>query len=104
MGEYSPNYRHSIIYPLVAVMSLFVNILIHPVGHQAAADAESLVLALDIIAKMRSSATSDGESKDTGQAYQLITELSKLANAAILKAGAIARTNRSPVNKCGHLH
>lgn len=101
-GKYSPNHRYSIIYPLVAAMSLFVNILIHPVGPQAAADAESLALALNIIAKIQPLATSDCESNDTGQAHQLITELSKLANAAILKAGAIARTNRSHVNKDVH--
>ncbi|KAK1239118.1 hypothetical protein MKX08_006179 [Trichoderma sp. CBMAI-0020] len=90
---------HSIVYPLVAAMSLFVNMLMHPVGPQAAADAESLALALDIVTRMRPSADSDCELMETGQAHQLITELSKLASAAILKAGAIARTDRSPVDK-----
>lgn len=85
-------------------MSLFVNILMHPVGPRAAADAKTLALALDIIAKIRPSATSDCESKDAGQAHQLVTEVSKLANAAVLKAGAVARMKRSSVNKDGHLH
>ncbi|EHK47507.1 hypothetical protein TRIATDRAFT_193529, partial [Trichoderma atroviride IMI 206040] len=93
---------YSIIYPLVAAMPLFVNILIHPVGSQAAADAKSLALALDVITKMRPSATSDCELTETGQAHQLITELSKLVSAAILKAGAISRTNRLHVNEDVH--
>lgn len=83
-------------------MSLFINILIHPVGLQAAADAEFLTLALDIIAKIQPSATLDCESIETGQVHQLITELSKVANTAILKAGAVARMNRAPVGKDVH--
>lgn len=102
IDEYLPKDRYGIIYSLVAAMSLFINILLHPVGLQAAADAESLTLALDIIAKIRPSATSDCESNETGQAHQLITELSKLANAAISKACAIARTSRAPVGKDVH--
>ncbi|KAL6902995.1 hypothetical protein GGI43DRAFT_421882 [Trichoderma evansii] len=86
---------YSIIYPLVPAMSLFVNILIHPVGPQAGADVESLALALKITERMRPLAISDHESRETEQAHQLITELLKLANAAILKADATA-LNKSP--------
>lgn len=75
-------------------MSIFVNILIHPVGPQAVADAEPLALALEITGKMQTLAISDYESKETEQAHQLMTELLKLANAANLKAGAIARANK----------
>lgn len=78
-------------------MSLFVNILIHPVGLQAVADAESLALALEITERMRPLAMSNHESKETEQAHQLITELLKLVNGVILKADAVTALNKSPV-------
>lgn len=83
-------------------MSLFVNILLHPVGPQAVADAESLALALEVIKKMRSQTISDYESKEAEQAQQLITELLKLAGAAIFKADEITGENKSPLGK--HVH
>jgi hypothetical protein len=88
--------RHNIIYPLVAAMSLFVNILIHPIGPQAAADTESLVLALTITDRIRLWTVSDHVMKDAEQARQLITELLNLANSAILKANRITALNKPP--------
>jgi hypothetical protein len=77
-------------------MSLFARILIHLVVPQATADAESLDSVLDIIAKIKLLTNSDCESEDTGQAHLLIIALSKLANAAILKAGAVPWANKYP--------
>ncbi|KAH8125094.1 hypothetical protein LI328DRAFT_167725 [Trichoderma asperelloides] len=88
---------YSIIYPLVAAMSLYVNILIHPVGPRAVADAKSLALALKIMEKMRLPAISDHQSNEAEQAHQLITELLKLARAAILKADVITAVTKPPV-------
>lgn len=102
IGKYSPSHRYSTIYPLVAAMSLFVNILIHPIGPPAVADAKTLALALGTVDKMRQLAASDCESKEIEQAYQLMTELLKLANAAIVKAGAITRENNHPPNRDVH--
>ncbi|KAL7795781.1 hypothetical protein V8C37DRAFT_373415 [Trichoderma ceciliae] len=85
---------HNIIYPLVAAMSLFVNILIHPVGPQAVTDTESLALASKIVDNMRLRAISTDEAKHTEQAGELISELLTLANGAILKAnGATSQLN-----------
>ncbi|KAL7923516.1 hypothetical protein ACQKWADRAFT_289859 [Trichoderma austrokoningii] len=93
---------YSTIHPLVAAMSLFVNILIHPAGRQAVADAKVLDLAPEIAERMRPLAISDCESKGTEQAHQLMAELLKLANATISNAGAIARANNGPSNRDVH--
>lgn len=82
-------HRHTVIYPLVAAMSLFVNILIHPIGPQAVADMESLALASRIIDKMQGQTVSNGEAKYVGQADALIRELLTLANGAVSRADRV---------------
>ncbi|KKO98239.1 fungal specific transcription factor [Trichoderma harzianum] len=77
---------HAVIYPLVAAMSLFVNILIHPVGTQAVADVASLALASKVINRLRTQTVTNYEIKHNEQAGKFLTELLKLANGAILKA------------------
>ncbi|KAL7947323.1 hypothetical protein V8C42DRAFT_283558 [Trichoderma barbatum] len=86
---------HAIIYPLVAAMSLFVNVLIHPVGAQSVADVESLVLASKVVNRLRTQTTTDYENKHHEQAAEFVTELSKLANGAILKAKRTSALDKS---------
>ncbi|KAL7913386.1 hypothetical protein GGI35DRAFT_206739 [Trichoderma velutinum] len=76
---------HAVIYPLVAAMSLFVNILIHPVGAQAVADVESLALASKVVNRLYTQTVTDYETKHDEQAGEFVTELLKLANGAIFK-------------------
>ncbi|KAL6823001.1 hypothetical protein J3E69DRAFT_304648 [Trichoderma sp. SZMC 28015] len=85
---------HAIIYPLVAAMSLFVNILIHPVGAQAVADVESLALASKVVNRLRSQAIMNYETKHNEQAGKFVEELLKLANGAILKANGASPLDR----------
>ncbi|KAL6786842.1 hypothetical protein J3E68DRAFT_440935 [Trichoderma sp. SZMC 28012] len=87
---------HDVIYPLVAAMSLFVNILIHPVGAQAVADMESLALASEVVNRLRTQTVTDYEIKHNEQAGKFVTELLKLANGAILKANGASALDRPP--------
>ncbi|QYT00574.1 Fungal_trans domain-containing protein [Trichoderma simmonsii] len=87
---------HAIIYPLVAAMSLFVNILIHPVGAQAIADVKSLALASKVVDRQRTQTVTDYEAKHNEQAGNFVTELLKLANGAILKANGASALDRLP--------
>ncbi|PKK53567.1 hypothetical protein CI102_2058 [Trichoderma harzianum] len=87
---------HAIIYPLVAAMSLFVNILIHPVGAQAVADVESLALASKVLNRLRTQTVTNYETKHNEQAGKFVAELLKLANGAILKANGVSALDRPP--------
>ncbi|KAL6824979.1 hypothetical protein V8C40DRAFT_223852 [Trichoderma camerunense] len=87
---------HAVVYPLVAAMSLFVNILIHPVGDQAVADVASLALASKVINRLRTQGVTDSETKHNEQAGKFVTELLKLANGAILKANGAPALGRPP--------
>ncbi|KAH6604241.1 hypothetical protein Trco_007687 [Trichoderma cornu-damae] len=84
-----------LIYPLVAAMSLFVNILIHPVGPQAAADVESLSLTSKVVNEMRPRATLNHETGHNEQAGEFLRELSKLANGAVFKANSTMALDES---------
>ncbi|EHK17065.1 uncharacterized protein TRIVIDRAFT_42068 [Trichoderma virens Gv29-8] len=88
---------HTITYPLVAAMSLFVNILIHPVGAQAVADMESLALALKVVNRLRTQTVTDYETKHNEQAGRFVTELLKLANGAISKANGASALDKATV-------
>lgn len=77
-------------------MSLFVNILIHPVGDQAVADVASLALASKVINRLRTQGVTDFETKHNEQAGKFVTELLKLANGAILKANGAPALDRPP--------
>ncbi|KAH0524561.1 hypothetical protein TsFJ059_007057 [Trichoderma semiorbis] len=87
---------HAIIYPLVASMSLFVNILIHPVGAQAVADVESLALASKVVNRLRTQTATDHETKHNEQAGKFIAGLLKLANGAVSKANGTSALDRPP--------
>ncbi|KAJ4858401.1 hypothetical protein T069G_06668 [Trichoderma breve] len=89
------SFWHAVVYPLVAAMSLFVNILIHPVGAQAAADVESLALASKVVNRLRTQTVADYEAKHNEQAGKFVTELLRLANGAILKANGASALDRS---------
>ncbi|KAF3072862.1 hypothetical protein CFAM422_004706 [Trichoderma lentiforme] len=88
------SFWHAVIYPLVAAMSLFVNILIHPVGAQAVADVESLVLASKVVSRLLTQTVTDYEAKHNEQAGKFIAELLNLANGAISKANGASALDR----------
>ncbi|OPB41528.1 Zn2Cys6 transcriptional regulator [Trichoderma guizhouense] len=89
------SFWHAVVYPLVAAMSLFVNILIHPVGAQAAADVESLAMASKVVNRLRTQTVTDYEAKHNEQAGKFVTELSRLANGAIFKANGASALDKS---------
>lgn len=75
--------RDTIFYPGVAAMSLFVNILIHPVSEQAHTDAKWLGLASKIIGALSKRACSRDQRKDVHEAGEFVAELLKLTRGAI---------------------
>ncbi|KAL6694667.1 hypothetical protein J3F84DRAFT_50914 [Trichoderma pleuroticola] len=87
---------HAVIYPLVAAMSLFVNILIHPVGAQAVADVASLALASKVVNRLQTQTVTDYETTHNEQAGKFVAELLKLANGAILKADGSSALDKPP--------
>ncbi|KAK2616439.1 hypothetical protein QQS21_000681 [Conoideocrella luteorostrata] len=80
-------YWHNLFYPLVAAMSLFVNILVHPLTAQASADREWLTRASDIIARTgKRFCVSHSENKYIELAELFLKELARLADHAIVKS------------------
>lgn len=70
----------------MASVSLFVNILLHPLEEQADKDTESLNLAVRIVGEMCSGDKTQGGNQRTYQARDFIAELLRLAKCAISKA------------------
>lgn len=77
-------------------MSLFVNILIHPVGAQATADVTSIALASKVINRLRIETVTNYETKHNDQAGKFVTEILMLAKGAILKANGASALDRPP--------
>jgi hypothetical protein len=84
-NQNADNGRHAVFYVVVASMSLFINILVHPKSEQAATDLEWLALAFKTVSKLSTRHSGD-EVKHSQQAKGFVGELWKLANAAISKA------------------
>lgn len=77
-------------------MSLFINILIHPVGAQAVADVGSLALASKVVNRLRTQTVTDHETKHNEQTGKFVAELLKLASGAISKANGASALDRPP--------
>ncbi|KAG8406168.1 hypothetical protein J3459_017316 [Metarhizium acridum] len=73
---------YTVFHHLVAAMSLFVNILIHPTSDQAISDVEWLALASKTINELIGRCSAE-ELKYLQQAGDFLAELLKLANGAI---------------------
>ncbi|KID97348.1 Transcription factor, fungi, partial [Metarhizium majus ARSEF 297] len=73
---------YTVFHPLVAAMSLFVNILIHPTSDQAITDVEWLASASKTINELSVTCSAE-ELKYLKQAGDFVAELLKLANGAI---------------------
>lgn len=79
-------YSHIISYAPMSVMSLFVNVLIHPLSSRASSDLAELVTAIGVI---QSIPLADLSTNDIGKLQELnnfIMELVRLGNCAIWKA------------------
>ncbi|KID81721.1 Transcription factor, fungi [Metarhizium guizhouense ARSEF 977] len=74
----------TVFHPLIAAMSLFVNILIHPTSDQAMTDVEWLALASKTIHGLAVTCSAE-EVKYLQQAGDFAAELLKLANGAIAR-------------------
>ncbi|KAM5372492.1 hypothetical protein ACJZ2D_007530 [Fusarium nematophilum] len=73
-------------YPPVAAMSLFMNILIHPVDTQAKNDLEILASAVSIFQNVAVRTLTNDEIEHIQELNNFVTELVRLGNCAIWKA------------------
>lgn len=71
----------------MATLSLFVNILLHPLEAPAENDRDCLALALRITDNMLPEHNRDCDKNHIQQTSDFIAELLELANCAILRAG-----------------
>ncbi|VUC29554.1 unnamed protein product [Clonostachys rosea] len=78
---------HSIFFPVVAAMSLFTNILVHPAEVETPSDADLLVSAAVILQAIPTTyAPSQNESEYVDQMIKFVHELARLGALAIAKA------------------
>ncbi len=70
----------------MAAFSLFINIVIHPVGTEARADLELIVSAASIIRGIPTRALTSYELKHPQETIVFVMELVRLSNSAILLA------------------
>jgi hypothetical protein len=78
--------RHIVFYAPVAAMSLFTNILIHPLGEQASSDLDVLASAVGIIRSIPLDNLSAFEVEHVESLSDFVIELIRLGNCAIWKA------------------
>lgn len=70
-------------YPIVAAMSLFLNILIHPHAGRPGADIGLILSASEVVDKLRERCVTEYENRHIEQTCEFLRELAKHANGAV---------------------
>ncbi|KAL6877985.1 N-terminal fungal transcription regulatory domain-containing protein [Trichoderma longibrachiatum] len=71
------------VYPIVAAMSLFLNILIHPHAGRPGADIGLILSASEVVDKLRERCVTEYENRHIEQTCEFLRELAKHANGAV---------------------
>ncbi|KAL6871888.1 N-terminal fungal transcription regulatory domain-containing protein [Trichoderma novae-zelandiae] len=74
-------------YQIVAAMSLFLNILIHPFGDRPAADIVLMVSASEVVGKLQRQCVTEYENRHVEQTSEFLMELARHANVLTARAG-----------------
>ncbi|KAH8897325.1 hypothetical protein GQ53DRAFT_713061 [Thozetella sp. PMI_491] len=80
------SFCHFVFYPTVAAMSLFVNILLHPLSSQSELDVDILGGAASIIQSMPVDALTYEDLKHMQELTEFVLELVRLGRCAVVKA------------------